>query len=378
MQSPALFARLGLVSLALAWVPAHGARKDKEKAPARRGMLMPDLHMVLGDAWTVPPELSDRAQPGTVLEVTDSGYRTVKTGCVRATANRNPLTNVSMQNSLSGGVSFGAGQGSASARQGMHLSFVGPEIISFELVDFIPSDECVAALDRYARRGSITGLVIVQEALMARVNGCEQTAATARVALPGASMGIAAGGACQMFSDAPVAVGVKTVPLSQIPEMSGLGKGSTTPQARTSPAPRPAPPRSSSAPSTSSRSSSAQGQTKWTSYPLRGHDNDVAAFGQVSVTRRSDGSLRMHIANQFLWDCGLEVDANGSPTRLVNCTSGDPGWGAAERTIPLRCRVRRNDELCTGSYTLTHGDSYSSPCTMQLSRALDRSASWPW
>lgn len=369
----------GLLGLALVSLPTLGARKEKNKDSSRRGMLMPDLSAVLGDAWTVPPELSDRAVPGTVLEVTASGYRTVKTGCVGAQPNHNPLTNVSMQNSLSGGVAFGTG--SASASHSMKLSFISPQIVSFELVDFIPSQACVDALGRYAQRSDVSNLVVVQEAIMARVNGCEQTSARAGVAGPGASAGLAAGGACQMFSNAPVAVGVKTVALSQIPELAGLGSGSSAPSARTSPSPpRPAPPAASPAPSTSSgstSSSSSSVRSKWATHPLRGHDNDMAAFGPVKVTQRSDGSYRIFIANQSEWSCGLDVDGNGTPTRLVRCTSTQ-GWEAVPSTIPLTCRVRQNDELCTGTFDMWTNGSHTWDGSMKVSRALDRNATWPW
>jgi hypothetical protein len=377
-----------LIGLALAPFHTADARKDKKKKEtARRGMLMPDLSAVLGDAWSVPPELSDRAVPGTVLEVTASGYRTVKTGCVSANPNHNPLTNVSMQNSLSGGVAFGAG--SAKAAHSLKLSFVGPEIVSFELVDFIPSRDCVDSLSRYAQRGDVSNLVVVQEALLARVNGCEQASATSQLAVPGASARLSVGGACQMFSDAPVAVGVKTVALSQIPELAGLGSGSSTPPASASPqpirsAPQPArsapqPARSAPVPSGSSnsRSGASSSTSKWATHPLRGHDNDGAAFGPVEVTQRSDGSYRIFIANQSEWSCGLDVDSSGTPTRLVRCRSGQD-WQAVPSTIPLTCRVKKTNELCTGTYEMWTNGRNTWPGSMKISRALDPNATWPW
>ena len=71
---------------ALSLVPMVAAARGKDKKQSE-GMLMPDLSKVLGDAWAVPPELSDRAQPGAILEVSSAGYRRVLQGCIDAWPN---------------------------------------------------------------------------------------------------------------------------------------------------------------------------------------------------------------------------------------------------------------------------------------------------
>jgi len=215
---------MSLVSLSAA---ARGKNKSS-------GMLMPDLSKVLGDAWSAPPELSDRAQPGSVLEVTDAGYRRVLQGCIDAQPNESTLTNVSMQNSLSGGVGWGAGHASAAASgsHSMKVSFQGPVVLGFDLIDFVPTKECVKKLTAYAERGGdVSALMVVQESLMARVSGCEQSSLSADVAVPGGGGAVSSAGACQMFSDAPVAVGVKSVSLSQFPEFAGIAGVGAAPSA---------------------------------------------------------------------------------------------------------------------------------------------------
>lgn len=72
-------------------LPAMAGRKAK-KTEGTRGMLMPVLPKVMGDAWDLPPELSDRAQPGAVLEVTAAGYRRVLRGCIDAEPLESTLT----------------------------------------------------------------------------------------------------------------------------------------------------------------------------------------------------------------------------------------------------------------------------------------------
>jgi hypothetical protein len=225
-----LIRRIALMA-AFTMVPSVAAARSKDKNKSV-GMLMPDLSKVLGEAWSVPPELSDRAQPGAVLEVSAAGYRRVLQGCIGAKPNESSLTNVSMQNSLSGGVGWGAGNANASASgsHSMKISFQGPVVLGFDLIDFVPTKECVKKLTAYAQRGDISSLVVVQETLMARVSGCEQGSLSADASMPGGGGSVSASGACQMFSDAPVAVGVKSVSLSQIPEFAGIA-GSATAEA---------------------------------------------------------------------------------------------------------------------------------------------------
>lgn len=228
-------------------------------------MLMPDLSNVLGDAWSVPPELSDRAQPGAILEVTDAGYRRLLQGCVNAKPTESSLTNVSMQNSLSGGVGWGAGGAGASASgsHSMKISFQGPVVVGFDLIDFVPTKACVEKVTTYAQRGGDTsGLVVVQESLMARVSGCEQNTLAADASMPGGQGGVASSGACQMFSDAPVAVGVKSVPLNQFPEFAGIvGAAAASPPAAPA-APAAASPPAAEKPTRTSRKRSKKSKDK--------------------------------------------------------------------------------------------------------------------
>ena len=230
-----------LFGLALAPPAALGKKPPKEAEPAAKGMMMPDLGKVLGPGWTVPPELSDRAAPGVVLEVRPDGYKRVMEGCVSAKPIENSVTDVSLSSSLSGGVGWGGGGMGASvmAASALKLSFNGPTIQSYDLVDFVPTRDCVSKLQALAARGADPSRwVVVQEALMARVSGCEQRSASAGLSIPGGGAGVSGAGACQMFSEAPVAVGVKTVALAEIPELAGLV---ATPAPAPAPSPSPAP-----------------------------------------------------------------------------------------------------------------------------------------
>lgn len=210
-----------LVAALHAW-PAQAERRERRRTDDR-GMTMPNMAAVLGSAWEVPPELSDRAQPGAVLDLAPDGYRTVMTGCVDSQPSENSVTNLTLQNSLSGGVGWGGGVAArVSGQHQMKVSFVSPVVVGFELVSFVPSPACVDAIGGFSERASVESLVLVQEALFARVSGCEVQ--EARVAVGGGGAQASAGGSrsCQMYSDQAVAVGVKTTPIKDIPEFVGL------------------------------------------------------------------------------------------------------------------------------------------------------------
>jgi formylglycine-generating enzyme required for sulfatase activity len=278
---------------------AEGKKPQPGGASAANGMLMPDLGKVLGPGWTVPPELSDRAAPGVVLEVSAAGYKRVMAGCVAAQPNESSVTDVSLSNSLSGGVGWGGGalSVSAMASSALKLKFNGPTVHAYDLVEFAPSQDCVVKLQALAARGGSdpSRWVVVQEALMARVSGCEDTAAGAGLAVPGGGAGVSSTGSCQMFSDAPVAVGVKTVALADIPELSGL-------VASTAPAPAPEP-RASSAPAPAPRA-----------------PEPSAAAGSRSVGS-SGYALRLVPAGTYTIGCtagqGSDCEADEKPARRV-------------------------------------------------------------
>jgi formylglycine-generating enzyme required for sulfatase activity len=88
-------------------------------------------------------------------------------------------------------------------------------------------------------------MVLVKEVLLARINGCEETSFEAGVGLPqvGGSTSVAL--ACQMFSATPVAVGIRTTPLSEFPELADLtaagGDGVAVPAPLPAPLPDPIP-----------------------------------------------------------------------------------------------------------------------------------------
>lgn len=330
---PAVPPLRGLVVLLalIAAAPASAAR-EKKPAPeaaaqgAAQGMLMPDLSKVLGAGWTIPPELSDRSAPGVVLEVTPTGYKTVMPACVAAAPRQSTVTDVSLSNSLSGGVGWGGGGlgASASASSALKLNFNGPTIHAYDLVDFVPSDDCVGKLRALtARGGDPSRWVVVQEALMARVSGCEQKSASAGVSAPGAGASASVSGACQMFSDAPVAVGLKTVTLAEIPELAGLVSSlppRPTPEAAPAPAPASAP---------------------------------VVAPAPVVAAAVAEAAPTVSAGSRLVGKAGYPLRRVPAGTTLVGCTPGQ-GGDCDDDEKPAR-KVTLSSALWVGETELTQG-----------------------
>lgn len=208
--------------LALPGSEAHAWGK-KDKAVHDKGMMMPDLEAVLGNAYEVPPELSDRAVPGAVLRVTQRGWQPVLSGCVAGTPDKSAMTDMSMQNSLAGGVSVradGVGAG-ASASSTQELAFIAPHILGFEEAVFAPSADCMTRLkDIHTRRG-LDGVVLVQESLVAKIKGSDSDKRNVggRVPVVGGARVMAASHR-EHRSDVYVVVGVRTVDLLSLPSFA--------------------------------------------------------------------------------------------------------------------------------------------------------------
>ena len=210
---PVVLFSLCLLPFAEAKRPKKGKTKDLAKTTS---MVMPDLQSVLGSAYQSPLELSDRAIPGAVIEVTDFGYRPIINDCVGEAPVESAFTNITMQSSLSGGVSFGiGGQGaSVSGSTSVGLKFISPYILGFEMIRFKPSEKCRSELEDYGNQHGLSNLMVVQEALFARINGCSEIAVSVEGKVKAIGGAAASSASCQLFSNAPVAVGVRLVPVA--------------------------------------------------------------------------------------------------------------------------------------------------------------------
>ena len=115
----------------------------------------------------------------------------------------------------------------------------------------------------------------------------------------------------------------------------------------------------------------------WLSTPLSGHDNDMAAFRGVTLTRDEALGHKLVIKNQFGLTCGLKFGPDGSPIEITTKCRGSDGWGAADARIPLTCEEKETQEICRGKYTLTSPDGFKMPSVLQIVRPLKASKPKP-
>ena len=218
--------KLGILALAGALLLTASAdarrRKNKKDQPAKG--LAPEIQEVLGQGYTMLPELSDRIQPGVVYLKGDDSVERLMQGCVTGEPQSNNLTLPSLQSSLAGSVTMRAGGmgGSAAGRYQLKISFLDPHILGYDTIDFLPSADCVQKSGRYAQSHDLGDAYLVQEVLMARINGCEELSAEASVGLPRGGASMSGTQACTLMSTVPVAVGVRHRHLSEIPQLAQL------------------------------------------------------------------------------------------------------------------------------------------------------------
>ena len=106
----------------------------------------------------------------------------------------------------------------------------------------------------------------------------------------------------------------------------------------------------------------------WTTGGLYGSDNEVAALKTVRISQNGN-SYQVLISNQFAFNCRIEFNSAGDPTRLINCQSSDSSdkWRASPDVIQLNCNRRSTERVCQGRYTLTSPDGgYQTESTMTI------------
>jgi len=187
---------------------------------------MPDLGAVLGPGYQVPPELTDRAQPGSVIRWSENRIDEFKSDCLQMAAKEHEVTSVTTSSHLAGGVRMRVG-GVGVATEGsvsMELRFAEPFILTYEesqLTSIKPS--CRKALEAELDRGGVGGLMLVREAMFAKVSGCKRLEAQAKVGFFGRGASAERGEAgCldKTKRDKPVIVGLRMKAiLDLIPEL---------------------------------------------------------------------------------------------------------------------------------------------------------------
>jgi hypothetical protein len=102
---------------------------------------------------------------------------------------------------------------------------------------------------------------------------------------------------------------------------------------------------------------------------LTGNDNDAAKKRSATISRDDDGGFQLFIQNQFGFTCALEWGSDGSPARLRDCKSKEPGWRASPSQLAVRCRLEKRREVCTAHYRL-QADQMDEPASFTFERAV--------
>jgi hypothetical protein len=178
-----------------------------------------DIGKILGDGYEVPPELSSRAKPGTIIvwDRQKARFEAFRSECVRKTPNEYEMTNVSMKSNLAGGVRMNVGPvgGGVEARTVLQLQFNDPVIVAFEAADVRLQSSCRDQVNKRMKTIHLSQMYLVQEAILARISGCTKVETTAKAKLAGRGAYVQAGGSCEMYSNEPVVVGLRLVPVGQ-------------------------------------------------------------------------------------------------------------------------------------------------------------------
>mgnify|MGYP001330204465 CR=1 FL=1 len=207
--------------------PSHAKRKSSRSSGPP---LMPQLQEIIGDNYEVPPELSDKAQPGSIVMIQDGQYVPMLPGCVAGAPSEFVTPTVKMKESLSVGVKVKKGgwgartEGSTSTQ----LGFVDPHILGYPLMSFSPSESCIQQVRQYAQQRLTDGMCevfVIQESLLARIKGCGTTTVEAGVRAPlVGSATVSSSNLCEIYSDKPVVLGVRAVRLRSHPSFAFLNQ----------------------------------------------------------------------------------------------------------------------------------------------------------
>ena len=139
----------------------------------------------------------------------------------------------------------------------------------------------------------------------------------------------------------------------------------------------------------------------WLTSSLYGHDNSDAALKKVVIRKDLDG-YKIHVTNQFNFECDLRFNEMGDPAVFASCLSKDAPqpicnpnkpdslcavrsgcfrtknetkvdcfrtWVVEESRVKLKCTSLKKEQVCRGGYTLTAG-SYSSKGEFVIARRV--------
>ena len=199
--------------------PAADRDRASARGPAASASEIPALAQLLEKAqWTPTPELSGVFQPGSIFEVTQSGHRVLATSCIETPVQENTYTSAELISSLQTGVTVRSPTARVQAGGELvkKVKFSTPTHLVIPRLDLVLTESCAERLQRLPA-STLAQAYVVQEVLRAEIaeQTCGRLDASGRlVGLGEADAALAS--ACMQVSLEPVAVGYRTVPLSEL------------------------------------------------------------------------------------------------------------------------------------------------------------------
>lgn len=179
------------------------------------------LSELLSDAgWTETPELSGVFKVGSIFRIQEGGHGLMVRNCFEANAETDTYTSMEVVSQLQAGVSVRAGLFGVKASGDIvkRVRFGTPEHHTVERLVMNPTEECQQLLAKVPK-GDVGHMYAVSEVLTAEIS--EQTCG--RINAKGGFVGLGKAeaelsAACSFESMEPVAVAMRTVPLSELLE----------------------------------------------------------------------------------------------------------------------------------------------------------------
>ena len=194
-------------------------------SPAANADDIPELRKLLAKTgWMPTPEMSGVFQPGFVFQATPLGHRLQIEDCFSVQPTISTYTATEIVSQLQAGVSVNVGAGSVAASGGIvkKVKFGAPEQAALPELKMVPSPECQGLLVQAARRGTdLSTFYVVQDVLTAQIaeQTCGHVDASGRFMALG-SADIELSQACAQESLEPVAIGYRTMPVTDLPGMA--------------------------------------------------------------------------------------------------------------------------------------------------------------
>jgi len=190
----------------------------KGSALGDQGIVKPLSELLADAGWSQTPELSGVFKVGSVFRVQDDGHGLMVRNCFEATTQSDTYTSMEVVSQLQAGVSVRTGLfgGKASGELVKRVRFGTPEHHTVGRLAMNPTEECQLLLAKLDQR-EVKHMYAVSEVLTAEIS--EQTCG--RINAKGGFVGLGKAeaelsAACSMESLEPVAVAMRTVPLSEL------------------------------------------------------------------------------------------------------------------------------------------------------------------